>query len=88
MVEKGIGNMIANSPVGNAVRVDDALIDASEDAEGESSNKVQSITERLEDARETGSVQFIRNIEAVDRLCNHPSMLLTDGEILFLLPVK
>lgn len=78
---KGLGSLVEGSPIGGLFKGQDESAEQVEKAEG-------GVATLFEGAKETGSEQFIKNIETVDRLYNYPNLLFTDGESLFLLPVE
>lgn len=83
---KGLGGLIANTPLGNATPIDEALIDAGSGIEGFDSNENNRIAERLTEAKDPMVGMFADGIESVNRTFNQPSQLLVDSEAIYMLP--
>jgi len=84
---KGLGKAIANTRLGDVTQIDEALAGASQSIGGFNEEQSSRVAQHLAEAKDPHIAPFARSIEAVNRVYNEPSQILTDGKNVYLLPV-
>ena len=82
-----LGRAIEKTPVGDATSIDEALHDASHGVSSLKSAVKEDMIGGLVDACSSDVRPFVKNIKMLDSLFNEPSMLLSDGEAIYVVPI-
>ena len=83
-----LGKAIEKTPVGDLTPIDEALQDASKGIGEFSKGVKRDMMRKITDARSSDVRPFVENIENVNRLYNEPTMLIADGDAIYVLPIN
>lgn len=83
-----LGKAIEKTPVGDLTPIDEALQDASKDIGEFSKGVKRDMMRKITDAHSSDVRPFAENIENVNRLYNEPTMLIADGDAIYVLPIN
>ena len=82
-----LGKAIEKTPVGDLTPIDEALQDASKGIGEFNKGVKRDMMRKITDARSSDVRPFVDNIENVNRLYNEPTMLLSDDNAIYVLPM-
>lgn len=81
---RGLGKVIEKTPLGDVTLIDEALIGAGSGIGNFYASENERIAKRLIEAKDSAVISFVESIDSINRLYNTPSLLLTDGESLYI----
>lgn len=82
---KGLGGLIKQTPIGDVTPIDEALIEAGTNIQGFTDGENDRIPQLLVEAKDPAVLPFAESIDEVNRVYNHSTQLLTDGEAIYIL---
>lgn len=82
---KSLGSLIKQTPIGDVTPIDEALIDAGSDIQGFTEGENDRIPQLLVEAKDPAVAPFAESIDEVNRVYNHSTQLLADGEAIYVL---
>ena len=83
--ETGLGQVVRATPLG-ATPIDEALIGAGQDTRSADERQTSKLLGSLRELKSVTTDQFIEGVSLMDELCNTSTVLLTDGDVLYILP--
>lgn len=83
---KGLGSAIKKTRLGDATSIDEVLLDVGSDIKGLNEGLSKEAAKVLIQAKDPVTRPFVETLEAVNRVYNQPSQILSDGESIYILP--